>query len=115
MVLDAGSSPSQDESDFIASLLRDPTSSHLCETLISRAPARVFGILWPVYFLGKVPRLAVHPIANFVLAKALARCSPSQLKEACDELDRVAEKAISKRNTFPLATVGSENLTSRDA
>jgi nucleolar protein 9 len=99
--LDAESLPSRSESDFLASLLRDPTSSHLCETLISRAPARVFDILWPVYFLGKVPQLTVHPIANFVLARVLARCSPSQLKEACDELHQVAKKAISKQNALP--------------
>ena len=31
-------------------------------------------------------RLAVHPVANFVVAKAVERLSPTELGDACDEL-----------------------------
>jgi nucleolar protein 9 len=84
----------------VATLLRDPTSSHLLETLVSRAPSDVFAVLWSVYFIGALPRLAVHPIANFVVAKSLGRCSPVHLAEAIPELAGVAEKLVSEWDDF---------------
>jgi nucleolar protein 9 len=65
----------------ITALLRDPTSSHLLETLVSRYPERVFGILWTTYFEGSLKKLAImmHLVANFVIAKALERANAEQL------------------------------------
>jgi nucleolar protein 9 len=73
-------------SDYIATLLRDPTSSHLLETLISRCPESVFGILWTTYFERSLRKLAIHPVANFVIAKALERANAEQLSYALREL-----------------------------
>ncbi|KAM6495360.1 Armadillo-type fold [Amanita muscaria] len=74
-------------SDYVNTLLRDTTSSHLLEAVISRCPDHVFRILWKTYFSAKLPRLAVHPVANFVVTKAIGRLSSTELSEACDELD----------------------------
>ncbi|KAI9449636.1 hypothetical protein BJY52DRAFT_1359724 [Lactarius psammicola] len=66
-------------SDYLVTLLRDPTSSHLLETLVSRCPEPLFGILWTT-------KLSVHPVANFVVAKALERAKTEQLSYALSEL-----------------------------
>ena len=73
-------------SDYLATLLRDPTSSHLLETLVSRCPEPVFGILWTTYFERNLRKLSVHPVANFVVAKALERAQAEQLSYALGEL-----------------------------
>ena len=73
-------------SDYIATLIRDPTSSHLLETLVSRCPESVFGIIWTTYFERSLRKLAMHPVANFVIAKALERANARQLSYALTEL-----------------------------
>ncbi|KAI0751271.1 ARM repeat-containing protein [Daedaleopsis nitida] len=82
------------ESDYLMTLLRDPTASHLLETLVRQSPDRVFSILWQTYFTGKLPRLAVHPVANFVVAKAVERLNAEQLATTVQELQSVAVKII---------------------
>lgn len=89
-------------SDYLVTLLRDPTASHLLETLVHRSPAKVFKVLWATYFRSKLPKLAVHPVANFVVAKALERVDASELEEACQELDSILGKIISRRS--PIGT-----------
>jgi nucleolar protein 9 len=83
-------------SDYVTTLFRDATSSHLLETLVSRAPDAAFEVLWSLYFVGNVSRLAAHPVANFVLAKAVGRCEPAQLAAVCAEVQGVAAKTVSK-------------------
>ncbi|KZT66809.1 ARM repeat-containing protein [Daedalea quercina L-15889] len=73
-------------SDYLNTLLRDQTASHLLETLVRRAPARVFPALWATYFAGRLARLAVHPVANFVVQRALGRLGVDGLGAACAEL-----------------------------
>ncbi|KAH9175142.1 ARM repeat-containing protein [Lactarius sanguifluus] len=73
-------------SDYLVTLLRDPTSSHLLETLVSRCPEPVFGILWTTYFERNLRKLSIHPVANFVVAKALERAKVEQLSYALNEL-----------------------------
>ncbi|CCM04038.1 uncharacterized protein FIBRA_06196 [Fibroporia radiculosa] len=92
-------SASPEASDYLTTLLRDPTSSHLLETLVRRSPDKVFNILWPTYFSGKLSRLAVHPVANFVVARAIERATVEQLGEICHELEGVAEKIIKASRT----------------
>jgi NOP9-like PUF repeat domain len=53
--------------------MRDPTSSHLLEVLALCAPPRVFQSIWTTYFVGRLPKLVTHPVANFVVAKAVER------------------------------------------
>ena len=84
------------ESDYLMTLLRDPTASHLLETLVRRSPDRVFDIMWRTYFTGKLAKLAVHPVANFVVAKAFERLNTEQLDAAVDEVKDVATKIVSE-------------------
>jgi nucleolar protein 9 len=53
-------------SDHITTLLRDPTSSHLLETLVSHCLDTVFGMLWSIYIEHTLKKLGMHPVANFV-------------------------------------------------
>ncbi|KAF7354953.1 hypothetical protein MSAN_01410400 [Mycena sanguinolenta] len=92
-------------SDYLITLLRDPTSSHLLETIVSRCPGPAFSILWTTYFKGNLPRIASHPVANFVLAKALERVSVTQLTEACEELQNVWTKLIQTSRTGVLRAI----------
>ncbi|KAF9448476.1 hypothetical protein P691DRAFT_800795 [Macrolepiota fuliginosa MF-IS2] len=86
-------------SDYLNTLLRDTTSSHLLEAIVSRCPDNAFDVLWDLYFKGKLPRLAVHPVANFVVAKALERTNERQLLGACQELNDSWAKAIAASRT----------------
>jgi nucleolar protein 9 len=85
-----------EQSDYLSTLFRDPTSSHLLETVVTRAPDRAFVILWSTYFQGKLARLSAHPVANFVVARAMERVNTSQLESACEELRESWGKIISK-------------------
>ncbi|KAJ7762821.1 armadillo-type protein [Mycena maculata] len=86
-------------SDYLNTLLRDPTSSHLLETIVSRCPGPAFSILWATYFKGNLPRIASHPVANFVLAKAMERVDVTQLTEAATELQHAWGKIIQTSRT----------------
>ncbi|KAJ6627419.1 armadillo-type protein [Mycena sp. CBHHK59/15] len=93
------SSSTPQVSDYLNTLLRDPTSSHLLETIVDRCPQPAFCSLWSIYFKGNMARIASHPVANFVLAKALERASISQLDEAYAELRNVWGKTIKSSRT----------------
>ena len=74
-----------------------------------RLPAEIFDVVWKVYLEGKLARLAVHPVANFVVAKALERVSVEQLTMACEEVRSVAEKIISRFRTYVQKKARAEN------
>lgn len=82
------------ESDYLGTLVRDPNASHLLEIVVTHSPPNVFDVIWKLYFEGKLARLAVHPVANFVVSKALERVSERQLLRTLKELNEVWEKFI---------------------
>lgn len=83
-------------SDFLGTLLRDATSSHLLETLVTKSTPQIFSLLWSTYFQQQLPRLSVHPVANFVVARALSRINEVQLGGVCEELGKSWQKIISR-------------------
>ncbi|PIL36686.1 hypothetical protein GSI_00375 [Ganoderma sinense ZZ0214-1] len=87
------------ESDYLMTLLRDPTASHLLEALVRKSPDNVFDIMWRTYFSGKLAKLAVHPVANFVVAKGFERLNAEQLDAALEELQGVAVKIVKNSRT----------------
>ncbi|EDR04892.1 uncharacterized protein LACBIDRAFT_303745 [Laccaria bicolor S238N-H82] len=101
LITDCQNDPSTmpEASDYLGTLLRDPSSSHILEIITFRCPPSAFDKLWAIYFKGALPRLAVHPVANFVLAKALERVSEGQLLEVCAELRNTWHKLISTSRT----------------
>ncbi|RDX53030.1 ARM repeat-containing protein [Lentinus brumalis] len=87
------------ESDYLTTLLRDPTASHLLETLVSRSPGPAFDTLWRIYFSGKLSKLAIHPVANFVVAKGIERLSAEQFVATVEELRGIASKFVKNART----------------
>lgn len=94
-VIEEDQSGDYQASDYVGTLLRDPTSSHLLETLVRQLPDDVFNVMWTIYFKDTLPRLAVHPVANFVVAKVSERASEEQLNQVCENVSNVAEKIYS--------------------
>ncbi|KZV71404.1 ARM repeat-containing protein [Peniophora sp. CONT] len=90
-------SATPEASDYLGTLLRDATASHLLECLIACAPPHTFPLLWRTYFVGSLARLAVHPVANFVVAKALERVDTTQLLAAIDEMAESWKKIRTQR------------------
>ncbi|KAF9040737.1 armadillo-type protein [Panaeolus papilionaceus] len=88
-----------DEADYLGTLLRDPNSSRLLEIIVLRCPENVFHKLWKTYFHGKLARLAGHPVANFVLAKAIERTSLEELSEVFSQLGDAWNKLIKTSRT----------------
>lgn len=68
-------------SAYVATLLKDTTSSHLLETILLHAPPPVFDGLWSTYLCpnGDASKIAVHAVSNYVLAKAVTKASGTQL------------------------------------
>ncbi|PBK73207.1 ARM repeat-containing protein [Armillaria solidipes] len=79
--LKSSTPPLTTESDYIHTLLRDTTSSHLLETIVTQAPQPVFDLLWNTYLCPEngVERLATHAVSNYVLARAVGRANTEQL------------------------------------
>ena len=105
MNIDKDSNADVPESDYLTTLLRDPTASHMLETLIRRSPDRAFNILWRKYFVGKLSKLSVHPVANFVVAKAVERLDVEQLKSAVEEMHSIGGKIVSKCSCIFIAYI----------
>jgi nucleolar protein 9 len=79
-----GSNPSR--SDFVETMLRTPAPSRVVEIMLSSAPHQVFSALWRSHFKTRLGRLIGHPVANFVVAKGIARLDSSEVKEAVAEV-----------------------------
>lgn len=75
-----------------------------------RCPDDAFNALWRIYFKGKLSRLAAHPVANFVLAKALERVSETQLSDVFGELDGTWNKLIRESRGIFLVTATAESF-----
>ena len=58
----------------------------------------VFNWLWTHYFTERINRLATHPVANFVLAKAIERLDAAQMTQVIQELaaDKTARQLIGR-------------------
>jgi len=95
MNLDEDHNCKPEASDFLGTLLRDATSSHLFETLLTKSSPSIFNLLWSMYFQQQLPRLSVHPVANFVVARALSRTNEVQLRGFCEELGKSWQKIMS--------------------
>jgi nucleolar protein 9 len=50
----------------------------------------VFGKLWSTYFEGKIGKLAIHPMSNYVVAKGVERLDKDGLERAVGECKAVS-------------------------
>lgn len=96
VVQDPSSSSPHTRSDYLETLIRDPTSSHLVEVLVLVSPIEVFRAIWATYFVGRLGKLIGHPVANFVLAKAVGRLEELDMRGLMEEIGTGWEKTVSK-------------------
>lgn len=54
--------------------------------------------MWRTYFVGKLAKLAVHPIANFIVTEAIGRLDEDELEVALSEVGKKLGKAIGGSN-----------------
>ncbi|KAL5508549.1 NOP9 [Sanghuangporus vaninii] len=94
-----GSRGKLEPSDYVMTLLREATASHLLERLVALAPEPVYDAMWDLYFGGKLNRLATHPVANFVVARAIERANDKQLSSVLEELKGVWPKLTKNART----------------
>ncbi|KAG1836483.1 armadillo-type protein [Suillus tomentosus] len=74
-----------------------PEASDYLVTLFETRPPLTCWRRW--FPVGKLTRLATHPVANFVVAKAAERLNPTQLKGALEELEGSWNKIIGSART----------------
>jgi len=55
------------------------------EAILLHAPPAIFSSIWSTYFQGKIGKLATHPFANFVVAKAVLRLDEGGIEEVVRE------------------------------
>lgn len=75
---------------FLTSLVGSQTGTRLYEAMLVHCPAHLFNVLWRTYFEGKIGKLAGHPYANFVVAKACSRLDADGVRAVVHECRAVA-------------------------
>lgn len=90
----------KESKDGVETLLRHPSGSHALEALLARLPSKIVDRFWNLYITGKTCRLACHPVANFVVARAAKRLSLSTMEKALTEIkDGQGGKMVKENKT----------------
>jgi len=72
------------------SLLTSSTGTRLFESLLLSPPIPIFQKIWSVYFEGKIGKLAIHPMSNFVVAKGVERLDKDGVERVVGECKAVS-------------------------
>ncbi|KAF8583989.1 ARM repeat-containing protein [Ramaria rubella] len=88
------SEPEISPSSYVSALFLDATSSHLSESILTHCPTSVFDRVWECYFTDDLPKLAAHPIANFVVARGVERFDARKLEDAIARLRTMWRQAL---------------------
>lgn len=83
-------------SAYVATMLMDSTSSHLAESLVRICPASIFEQIWKLYLVQDIVKLASHPVANFVVSRAIFRLSARDITEVNERLKGIWNKCLSE-------------------
>jgi len=86
--------PEPTSHDFLPSLLRDTTGSHLLQTILLFAPTKILNAIWKTYFVGKIGKLSIHPIGNYVVSSGIKRLDVEGIKEVMGELEAVGASSV---------------------
>lgn len=109
-VLASSSPPEPKADDFFPSLFRDSTGSHLAQAILKVAPTHIFEILWRLHFVGKIGKLASHPIGNFVVSTGVRRASEDQERRIIEELKAVDPSTLIREYLVCLQIVQNSSL-----
>ena len=72
------------------SLLTSSTGTRLFESLLLSPPIPIFHKIWSTYFEGKIGKLAIHPMSNFVVAKGVERLDKDGVERVVGECKAVS-------------------------
>lgn len=75
---------------YLVSLLTLSTGTRLFETILLHSPLTVFEKVWSTYFEGKIGKLAIHPMSNFVVAKGVERLDGEGIDRVVTECKAVS-------------------------
>lgn len=82
------------QTDYVLSLLQDSTGSHLLQSILTLSPSSIFSAIWQTYFVGKIGKLAGHPVANFVVASGVSRLDAEGIEVVIKECTDFGAKAL---------------------
>lgn len=85
---------------FFDSLLREDAGSHLAEKVMMTCPDDIFSALWAAHFKNKITRLANHPLANFVLSKAISRLGAKDFNDIMSDITADQIKSMISESIF---------------
>ena len=85
-----GESGPYESRPYLVSLLTLSTGTRIFETILLQSPQPVFDKIWSVYFEGKIGKLAIHPMSNFVVAKAVERLDEAGVERVVTECKAVS-------------------------
>ncbi|KAI9604653.1 hypothetical protein KEM48_002408 [Puccinia striiformis f. sp. tritici PST-130] len=77
---------SSDRSEFVEVSLRDVTASRVLEGVLSRMSAESFRRFHSVYLKGRMGHLSGHPVANFVITRAVSQLDQESFGPAMEEV-----------------------------
>ncbi|KAA1103169.1 Nucleolar protein 9 [Puccinia graminis f. sp. tritici] len=76
---------SSERSEFVEVSLRDVTASRVIEGILSRLSPALFSRFHSVYLVGRMGHLCNHPVANFVISRAVSRLDLENIRPAIEE------------------------------
>lgn len=82
--------------EYLASLLRSPTSSPTFELILKTAPKALFSKIWTLAFTNKIARLAAGAVANFVVAAGIARLDKDEFLIVLKEVKNISTERRSE-------------------
>ena len=93
--------PNEDGStdSFIQGLVHDPVGSHLLETVVRFAPAKIFKPFYRKLLRPDLKTITRHEIATFVLVRSLERLSADDLQSAMEEITPEVPRLVSQGRT----------------
>ena len=85
-------------SAFVETMLRDPIGTHVLQTLIESCPPSVVAAFHGKYIDSRLVALAVHPLANFVIASHLKKLGYVIAAPAIGDVDQsAATRAVARQ------------------
>ena len=101
-----------DSAHFINAMIFDPVGSHLVETIIQNAPGKTFKALHKELFRERIPNLARHDTASYVVCALLERLSTKDLGDVTQDILPEIPTLVERGRTNVLKTL-AERLTAR--
>ncbi|KAG8961677.1 Nucleolar protein 9 [Tulasnella sp. 419] len=98
-IVPSSKSPDQTEREYLGRLMRDSTSSHLIEKIITLVGGDKLRNIWNTYLRDDMVSLATHPTANFVIAKAIDRSDTADIQYCLNQSQKIWPDCVRNNRT----------------